>query len=171
MRSPANNGYLILVITKQVPAIFRVPLLPFGTPASIGPKQMSSRSMSLTFSEELSNSLQIEEAWVLFELGQAGCIHTDTWESAVIGSLTFLKKRNADYTRLLSKAQTTTIICADLRDAMAVVRQRECSAPDREFLWSRSINRAWYITMDDDLPCKSPPSDTARSCLSSSLLS
>ena len=67
-RSSANNGYLILVITKQVPAIFRVPLLSFGTPASIGRKQMSSRSMNLKCSEELSKSFTFEEAWVLFEL-------------------------------------------------------------------------------------------------------
>ena len=86
-----------------------------------------------------SKSIKVEEAWVLFELYQADCMCRDPWKSIILGDSTLFKKGDTAYARLLSKSQTRTIICADLRDAMAIIRQRERTTPGQEFLWSCSV--------------------------------
>lgn len=52
----------------------------------------------------------------------------------MLGGGTLFKKSEAGYARLLSKAQTLAIICADLFDAMAIVGQGKSTTPGTELL-------------------------------------
>lgn len=97
-------------------------------------KLRSTRFVSFTISKETSKSFEAIETWMLFELYQADNFCGDPWKSAVPGGRTRFKKGNAGNAHLLSKAQTSAIVCANLFDAMAIVRQRKSTTPCKEFL-------------------------------------
>ncbi len=71
---------------------------------------------------------------MFFELCQIDGIFRDPGKSVVLGGGTLLEKSNAGYACLLSKAQTSAIICADLFDAVAIVRQRKGTTSGNKFL-------------------------------------
>lgn len=78
--------------------------------------------MSLTGPEETSTLRKAEDNWVLSDLYQANGISRDPWKAAVLGASTLFQNTEVGYACAFSKAQTSAIICADLFDAMAIVR-------------------------------------------------
>ena len=127
----AKCGYLILVVHKQDRTIYRGVLEVFAKPCMHRSlKHKSARSTSLTGPERILNSTETEETWMLSEFYYADRICGHAWKSAVLGGGGALfKKSNAGNTRLLSKAETSAIVCSDLFDTMTVVRQRKTTTP------------------------------------------
>lgn len=72
---------------------------------------------------------------MLSELCDPDGISRDPRKPAILGGRTPFKKINAGYARLLSKGQTSAIVCSDMFHAMAIVRQRKGTTPGKEFLW------------------------------------
>ena len=72
---------------------------------------------------------------MLSELCDADGSCRDPRKSAVLGGGPPFKKINAGYAHLLSKGQTSAIVCTDMVDAMAIVRERKGTTPGKEFLW------------------------------------
>ena len=62
-----------------------------------------------------------------------GC--RDPGESAILGGGPPFKKIDAVYAHLLSKGQASAIVCTDMFNAMAIIRQREGTTPGKKFLW------------------------------------
>ena len=131
--STTNCGYLM----KQDRVILRVPFDLIARPCMQRPPELkSARSMyELDNSEELSESLEVEKTWMLSELSYADGVYRDPRESAILGGGTPFRKINAVYAGLLSKGQASAIVCTDMFNAMAIVRQREGTTLGKKFLW------------------------------------
>lgn len=93
---------------------------------------------------------------MLFELYHADGVCRDPRKSAILGGGTLFKKMNAAYARLPSKGQAAAIVCTDMFDAMAIVRQRKGTTPGKKFLWRFSVMLIRYNQMINYSPCKSP---------------